>query len=112
MILTVRYIARLSIAQIRCLREWLYCSHRDWCDSHIAVYLIYDFVPGAETIEYRYLQPAGMPLPEPLLWSIFVQLATALRAVHSAGFAARCVDSSKVHFHQIPIPQLFSVFIL
>jgi PAB-dependent poly(A)-specific ribonuclease subunit 3 len=52
---------------------------------------------GAESLEARYLQASsGVPLPEHALWSIFIQLSSALRAIHAAGFAARSVDSSKV----------------
>jgi hypothetical protein len=62
-----------------------------------AVYAVYEFVAGAESLEARYLQASnGVPLSEPALWSIFIQLSTALRAIHAAGFAARSVDSSKV----------------
>lgn len=63
------------------------------------MYLVYEFMAGAETLEVRYLQQSsnGVILPEPVLWSIFVQLAIVLRAVHAAGFAARCVAPSKVH---------------
>ena len=58
---------------------------------------MYEFVAGAESLEARYLQASnGVPLSEPALWSIFIQLSTALRAIHAAGFAARSVDSSKV----------------
>jgi len=61
-----------------------------------AVYLAYEFVPGAESLETHYVMSSpGIPLPEHVVWSIFIQLAAALRTVHSAGFAARCVDPSK-----------------
>ncbi|KAK0519480.1 PAB-dependent poly(A)-specific ribonuclease subunit 3 [Tilletia horrida] len=42
------------------------------------------------------LQPVNMQIPERTLWSYIVQLAGALRAVHRAGLAARCVEASKV----------------
>lgn len=36
------------------------------------------------------------PLPEELVWDYVVQLASALRLVHSNQLALRCLDSSKV----------------
>lgn len=33
---------------------------------------------------------------ESLMWSYIVQLSSALRAIHSAGMAARTVDPSKI----------------
>ena len=35
-------------------------------------------------------------VPEPTLWSYFIQIANALRAIHVAGLAARVIEPSKI----------------
>ena len=36
------------------------------------------------------------PVAEDLLWEYVIQLVSALRVVHGAGLALRCIDSTKV----------------
>ncbi|CAK7565423.1 MAG: PAB-dependent poly(A)-specific ribonuclease subunit 3 [Sporothrix epigloea] len=38
----------------------------------------------------------NVTIQEPVLWGYFVQIANALRAIHSAGLAARCIDLTKI----------------
>ncbi|KAK6101600.1 hypothetical protein QQG55_5220 [Brugia pahangi] len=72
----------------------------------------YDYHPLSETLKNRHLNnrlngsaklgPVGnLPgtgpiVQESLMWSYIVQLSSALRAIHSAGMAARTVDPSKI----------------
>jgi len=60
---------------------------------------VYDYHPMAETIGEKHFSFSHSPpgtVPEGLIWSYLVQLCTAVRVIHSAGLAARCIDSSKV----------------
>ncbi|CAK7274855.1 PAB-dependent poly(A)-specific ribonuclease subunit 3 [Sporothrix epigloea] len=38
----------------------------------------------------------AVTIQEPVLWGYFVQITNALRAIHSAGLAARCIDLTKI----------------
>lgn len=66
--------------------------------------MVYDFHPEATTIADEWLSPdamnrrhqAGMPIPERVIWSYVIQIANALKAVHSAGLAVRNLDASKI----------------
>lgn len=63
-----------------------------------------DYHPLAETLAQKHFTPTsrfpnrhtGPNIPEPILWGYIVQIANALKAIHSAGLAARVIDSSKV----------------
>ena len=63
-----------------------------------AVVFVYDYLPGAETLDSRHLQGGrrARALPESLLWDYIVQLAAAVRAVHTAGLALYTLDSTKI----------------
>ena len=39
---------------------------------------------------------SGAPIPEQVLWAYIVQVASALRSIHSMGLAARLLDPSKI----------------
>ncbi|KAM3723478.1 PAN2-PAN3 deadenylation complex subunit [Dirofilaria immitis] len=72
----------------------------------------YDYHPLSETLKNRHLNSrlngssklgpianipgSGPVVQESLMWSYIVQLSSALRAIHSAGMAARTVDPSKI----------------
>uniref|UniRef100_A0A915PZS7 PAN2-PAN3 deadenylation complex subunit PAN3 n=1 Tax=Setaria digitata TaxID=48799 RepID=A0A915PZS7_9BILA len=72
----------------------------------------YDYHPLSETLKNRHLNnrlngssklgpianlsSGGPVVQESLMWSYIVQLSSALRAIHSAGMAARTVDPSKI----------------
>jgi PAB-dependent poly(A)-specific ribonuclease subunit 3 len=66
--------------------------------------MVYDFHPDSTTIAEEWLNPdaiahrrqAGVPIPERIVWSYVIQLANALKAVHTAGLAVRCLDANKV----------------
>jgi len=51
-------------------------------------------LPNATTF-HRSRSPGG-PVPEALLWSYIVQIASALKAIHNSGLAARLVTLSKI----------------
>ena len=63
-----------------------------------------DFHPMAETLAQKHFTPTsrfpnrhnGAHIPEAILWGYIVQIANALKAIHSAGLAARVIDASKV----------------
>lgn len=63
-----------------------------------------DFHPLAETLAQKHFTPTSRfpnrhtstHIPEAILWGYIVQIASALKAIHSAGLAARVIDSSKV----------------
>ncbi|KAF4634548.1 hypothetical protein G7Y89_g3563 [Cudoniella acicularis] len=44
----------------------------------------------------RFGNRVAQTVPEPVLWSYIVQLASAVKSVHSANLAVRCMDPSKV----------------
>lgn len=66
-----------------------------------------DYFPLAQTLvevhltqppkDHRYRGPSAPPkIPENVIWSYVVQIANALRAIHSRDLAARCLDPSKI----------------
>ncbi len=62
-----------------------------------------DYHPLAETLAQKHFTPSRFParhtsahIPEQVLWGYIVQIANALKAIHSAGLAARVIDPSKV----------------
>ena len=71
----------------------------EWMDATPAIFLSYDYYPGALTLEQAHVLPTHVsppqqeavvapvrnPATEAQLWSYIVQLTGALRAVHSAG---------------------------
>ncbi|GMK59263.1 hypothetical protein CspeluHIS016_0702780 [Cutaneotrichosporon spelunceum] len=66
--------------------------------------MVYDFHPESTTIAEEWLNPdaiahrrqAGVPIPERIVWSYVIQIANALKAVHTAGLAVRCLDANKI----------------
>jgi hypothetical protein len=67
------------------------------CCCDVAMCVLYDYYPGAMSVEQRHLLPSldsstppstfPSPLTESLLWSYTSQLVAALQAVHSAGLS-------------------------
>lgn len=63
-----------------------------------------DYHPRSETLAQKHITPVSRfshrnttaHVPEQLLWGYLVQLANALKAIHSAGLAARVIDPGKV----------------
>lgn len=71
---------------------------RDFNDSSLV--FVHGYHPLSKTLAEhhfptnRYGRPA--PVSEKVLWSYLVQLASALKAIHKAKLAARCIDISKI----------------
>ena len=76
-------------------------------DDKTAIIFVYAYHPLSKTLadEHfgptpRYLPPrhpqGGPAVPEPVLWSYMVQIASALRTIHGSGLAARVIDASKI----------------
>ncbi|KAF7544655.1 hypothetical protein G7046_g9741 [Stylonectria norvegica] len=66
---------------------------------------VHDYHPLSKTLAEAYLNPtpthAGRyqpktSIPEAVLWGYISQIANALKAIHSIGLAARCIDASKI----------------
>lgn len=66
--------------------------------------MVYDFHPDSTTLAEEWLsqdsiarrRQAGVPIPERVLWSYIIQIANALKAVHTAGLAIRNLDATKI----------------
>ena len=71
---------------------------RDFNDSSLV--FVHHYHPLSKTLAEhhfppgRYVRPS--PVPERVLWGYLVQIASALKAIHNAKLAARCIDASKV----------------
>ncbi|KAI9701021.1 MAG: PAB-dependent poly(A)-specific ribonuclease subunit 3 [Candelina mexicana] len=63
-----------------------------------------DYHPLSKTLVEQHLnsanrysaRPTGAHVPEQVLWSYMVQIASALKTIHGAGLAARSIDASKI----------------
>ncbi|WOO77158.1 PAN2-PAN3 deadenylation complex subunit PAN3 [Vanrija pseudolonga] len=66
--------------------------------------IVYDFHPNSTTIADEWLSAEAVnrrrqsvqPIPERIIWSYVIQIANALKAVHTAGLAVRTLDATKV----------------
>lgn len=71
---------------------------RDFNDSSLV--FVHSYHPLSKTLAEHHFSTNrfGRPtaVPERVLWSYLVQLASALKAIHKAKLAARCIDISKV----------------
>jgi len=54
-----------------------------------ALYVAFEYAPGAVTLAAAHLHPDAPPCAEEQLWAYTVQLACALRAIHGCGLACR-----------------------
>lgn len=61
-----------------------------------ALFFLHDYFPTARTVKEAYMASSEQFLPEPLLWSIICQLASALRAVHHAGLSTYGLSLNRV----------------
>ncbi|KAF8473436.1 hypothetical protein BDZ91DRAFT_770578 [Kalaharituber pfeilii] len=72
-----------------------------------SIIFVYAYHPLSKTLadehfgpNPRYLPPrhpqGGPAVPETVLWSYMVQIASALRTIHQSGLAARVIDASKI----------------
>ena len=78
-------------------------TNRNFGDSSLI--FVTDYHPLSKTLaEHHHIgqarQPRGRtnaePVPEAVLWSYVVQIASALKTIHSNNLAARVVDASKI----------------
>jgi len=75
---------------------------RDFGDSSLV--FVYNYHPLSKTLAEHHFPPpnrygnrqASIVIPEHQLWSYIVQLSSAIKAVHDAKLAVRCMDPSKV----------------
>ncbi|KAJ3220008.1 PAB-dependent poly(A)-specific ribonuclease subunit 3 [Dinochytrium kinnereticum] len=49
-----------------------------------------------ETLHSKHFSSSLAPLPEATIWSYVTQIASAIKAIHSAGLAARTIEPSKI----------------
>lgn len=57
---------------------------------------VYDYYPLSSTLESKYLSNQGSSISETKLWSIIIQISSALKVIHSAGLAARTLKANKI----------------
>eukprot|EP01121_Diplochlamys_sp_Union-15-3_P011723 TRINITY_DN3426_c0_g1_i4.p1 TRINITY_DN3426_c0_g1~~TRINITY_DN3426_c0_g1_i4.p1 ORF type:complete len:431 (+),score=43.25 TRINITY_DN3426_c0_g1_i4:61-1293(+) len=61
------------------------------------LFFVYDYYPGAETLEQKYLDNEdNRLLPEDVLWTFIVQLCAALKAIHAQGLICQMILPSKI----------------
>ncbi|RCI16210.1 hypothetical protein L249_1872 [Ophiocordyceps polyrhachis-furcata BCC 54312] len=100
---------------IRSVKDWRQVDNANVVSVHDAftarafgdssLVFVHDYHPLSRTLAEAHFalgpghgnryQPKG-PIPESVLWSYITQIANALRAIHAADLAARCVDASKI----------------
>ncbi|BFZ59394.1 PAB-dependent poly(A)-specific ribonuclease subunit 3 [Saitoella coloradoensis] len=70
-----------------------------------SIVFAYDFHPLSTTLYDTHFGPnpryvakyeGQAAVPEKVIWSYITQITSALRAIHSAGLAARCIDPTKI----------------
>ncbi|KAI0423810.1 hypothetical protein F5Y09DRAFT_178226 [Xylaria sp. FL1042] len=73
---------------------------RDFNDSSLI--FVHNYHPLSKTLAEHHFPTTTnrfsrtVPVPEKVLWSYLVQLSSALKVIHKAKLAARCIDMSKV----------------
>eukprot|EP01121_Diplochlamys_sp_Union-15-3_P019280 TRINITY_DN7234_c0_g1_i1.p1 TRINITY_DN7234_c0_g1~~TRINITY_DN7234_c0_g1_i1.p1 ORF type:complete len:418 (+),score=29.75 TRINITY_DN7234_c0_g1_i1:173-1426(+) len=66
-------------------------------DNINCIFFVYDYHPGAETIEQKYLQNDDLRvIPEDTLWSFAIQLCSAFRTIHAYGLSCKNLSPSKI----------------
>lgn len=97
---------------IRSVKEWKRIDNGNVVTTHDAfttrafgdssLIFAQDYHPLSKTLAEHHVRNMqgpryrGAPIPETTLWNYIVQLANALKAIHSANLAARCIDLSKI----------------
>ncbi|KAJ3105021.1 PAB-dependent poly(A)-specific ribonuclease subunit 3 [Phlyctochytrium planicorne] len=61
-----------------------------------ALIFVHDYFPLAETLHAKHFSSVLAGVPEATIWNYICQIATALKAIHSAGLAARTIEPSKI----------------
>mmetsp|Transcript_19403 Transcript_19403/g.21577 ORF Transcript_19403/g.21577 Transcript_19403/m.21577 type:complete len:606 (+) Transcript_19403:95-1912(+) len=64
-------------------------------DNINCLFFSYDYHPGATTLEAKYID-AAQDISEDTLWTIIIQICSALRVIHSNGLSCRIIDPSKI----------------
>lgn len=100
---------------IRAVKEWRKISNGSVVTVHDAftarafgdssLIFVTDYHPLSKTLTDAHLTPTTMhggrvqpkpPISESVLWAYIAQIANALKAIHTSGLAARCIDPSKI----------------
>ena len=85
----VRRVQYLSSKIFNSLNLWSKAKHpnivalRDIFVHQRALFILHDYVPGAQTLHEYISSQAGVRLSEPTLWTIALQLLNAIHLVHS-----------------------------
>ncbi|OAX81999.1 PAB-dependent poly(A)-specific ribonuclease subunit PAN3 [Emergomyces africanus] len=74
------------------------------CFQDSSLIFVTDYHPLSKTLAEHHLggsgryqtRQAGTHIPEQILWSYVTQIASALKAIHTVGLAARAIDPSKI----------------
>lgn len=95
-----------------CRHIYLHIIHQ--CHFLLALIFAYDYHPCSTTLYSTYFTPQGQAalynnnnsnnsncsnnglVPETTLWSYITQIASALKAIHGSGLAARNIDPKKI----------------
>ena len=86
----------------RALQSWRRVQHpnvvplHDAFAHHRALFFKHEFCPGAQSLQEQLLSGHGPMLPERAIWSFLTQVATALRAIHTAGLACHAVNPLRI----------------
>ena len=87
----------------RVLTAWRRVRHpnviplRDASVQHRAIYLVHDYFPGAKTLRQIILEHGpSRPFDERTIFSIAIQLLTAIRAIHEADMACMSLNITNV----------------
>lgn len=93
---------------VSCLLSKLSIGLREIDFVLIALVVVYDYFPNAQTLYEAHLKPKApqfqngrlqaqnVRLLERTLWSYIIQIAGAIKAVHDAGLAVRVIDVTKI----------------
>jgi PAB-dependent poly(A)-specific ribonuclease subunit 3 len=58
--------------------------------------VVYDFIPGCVSLEYKYFIETRRSPSESSLWSYTCQILMALKEIHDSGLAYRCLSPSTI----------------
>jgi PAB-dependent poly(A)-specific ribonuclease subunit 3 len=91
------------------IHSWSKVQHPNVISLHKAftqnrsLYLIHDYLPGAQSLKEFIIQNSSTGngkrlnlLSEDIIWSILVQILTAVRVIHSQGLAVRDLSPSRI----------------
>ncbi|KAF8253602.1 hypothetical protein K440DRAFT_618045 [Wilcoxina mikolae CBS 423.85] len=96
---------------IRIVQRWkkvtsanIVTIHNAWTTTKFgdsSIVFVYDYHPLSKTLAEAHFGPTPIfagsrHVPENVVWSYIVQLASALKTIHNTGLAARVIDLSKV----------------